>query len=257
MMNTASGVYRFAEFPFGDKTKMAFVKSELMFPRLNRAEIALLTRFGNERSTAKNEILFDSADTSVSVFVVLHGRLDIVRPSKNSEALLVSHGPGEFSGGENLLSTGSSSVKGKTKVPSRLLEINRVDLLHTQTHSLLSETFLRSYLLRRAHSHSSNATDSLLIGSSRSGGTLRVKAFLERNAYPYNYLDLDRDSAVQWLLDQFAVRPEEIPILICGGRTLLRNPSNSMVSSILEAESVTKHSSLWDIEISVFSPGGD
>ena len=236
---------------------MTAIKNELMFPRLSRTEIALLTRFGIERSTEKNEILFESADTNVSVFVVLRGRLDIVRPFKNSEAMLVSHGPGEFSGGENLLSGGSSSVRGKTKVPSRLLEINRVDQLHAQTHSLLSETFLRSYLLRRAYSLSNPARDSLLIGSSHSGGTLRVKAFFARNGYPYTYLDLDRDSAVQWLLDQFAVRSEEVPILICGGRTLLRNPSNSLISAVLEAESLVNHSNLWDIEISVFSPGGD
>ncbi|HEY1803828.1 MAG TPA: cyclic nucleotide-binding domain-containing protein [Terracidiphilus sp.] len=236
---------------------MALIKSELMFPRLNRAEIALLTRFGNERSTSKNETLFDSADSNVSVFVVLQGRLDIVRPFKNSEALLVSHGPREFSGGENLISGGPGSVRGKTKIPSRLLEIERVDLLHAQTHPLLSETFLRSYLLRRAFSPSSVAGDSLLVGSSHSGGTLRVKAFLERNAHPYTYLDLDRDSGVQWLLDQFAVRADEIPILICGGRTVLRNPSNAMISAVLDAESIVNHSNLWDIEISVFSPGGD
>jgi thioredoxin reductase (NADPH) len=237
---------------------MAGLNNELMYPRLNRAEIALLTRFGKERSTGKNEILFDAADTNVSVFVVLQGRLSILRPFKNTEALLVSHGPGEFSGEINLLLGSPSPVRAKTEVPSRLLEIKPNNLMQiAETHSTLSEVFFRSYLLRRAYSASSKEQDSLLIGSSHSGGTLRVKAFLERNSCPYTYLDLDRDSAVQWLLDQFAVRPEEVPILICGRRTVLRNPSNSIISAILEAESAVANSNLWDIEISVFSPGGD
>lgn len=116
--------------------------------------------------------------------------------------------------------------------------------------------FLRSYLLRRAYLVSSATEDSLLVGSNRSAGTLRVRAFLERNARPYTYLDLDRDSAVRWLLDQFAVRPEEVPILICGGRIVLRNPSNAMVANSLEVISSADNSSMWKIEIAVFSPGG-
>jgi thioredoxin reductase (NADPH) len=83
-----------------------------------------------------------------------------------------------------------------------------------------------------------------------------LRVFLGRNACPYTYLDLDRDPAVQWLLDQFAVRPEEIPILICRERIVLRNPSDAMVASVLEVESNTDNSSPWDIEMAVFSAGG-
>jgi len=50
------------------------------------------------------------------------------------------------------------------------------------------------------------------------------------------------------------VRPDEIPILILKGR-MLRNPSNAMVASRLEAQSSADYSSLWNIEIAVFSPG--
>jgi thioredoxin reductase (NADPH) len=85
---------------------------------------------------------------------------------------------------------------------------------------------------------------------------LRVRNFLAQNACPYTYLDLDRDPAVQWLLDQFAVRPEEIPILICRGRTVLRNPSNAMVAAVLNVKSNADNSGMWDIEMAVFSPAG-
>ncbi len=236
---------------------MAVIKSKLMFPKLNRAEIALLSTFGNERSTARNEILFNPGDTDVPVFVVFDGHLEMVTVFKNSETLVVSHGPGEFSGEVNLLSGGPSPVRGKTKEPSRLLEIKRNDLLHfAETHSLLSKVFLRSYLLRRAYSVSSMMGGSLLVGSNHSAGTLRVKALLERNACPYTYLDLDRDPVVQWLLDQFAVRPEEVPILICRGRIVLSNPSNAMIEASLKVKSSADNSSLYDVEFAVFSPGG-
>jgi thioredoxin reductase (NADPH) len=238
------------------ETNMAVVKSELMFPKLNRAEIALLSTLGNERSTNGNEVLFEPGDANVPVFVVLDGRLEIARVFKKGESLVVSHSPGEFSGEVDLLLGGPSAVRGKTKKPSRLLEIKRNDLLHiAATRSLLSEVFLTSYLLRWAYSVSSRTGNPLLVGSNHSAGTLRVRAFLERNARPYTYLNLDCESAVQWLLDQFAVRPEEIPILICRGGMMLRNPSNAMVGASLEVKSSADDSSLFDVEFAVFSPG--
>ena len=235
---------------------MEVIKSELMFPKLNRMEIALLSTLGNEWSTESNQILFNPGETDVPVFVVLDGRLEILRVFESSEILVVAHEPGEFTGEVNLLSGSASPVRGKTSEPSRLIEIKRSDLRHiAQTNSLLSEVFLSSYLLRRAYSVSNITGDSLLVGSNHSAGTLRVKALLERKACPYTYLDLDRDPAVQWLLDEFAVRPEEVPILICEGRTMLRNPSNAMISASLEVESSADNSSLWAIEMAVYSPG--
>ena len=236
---------------------MTVLKKNLMFPKLNPAEIALLSRFGSERSTAGNEILFDHGDTNVPLFVILEGGLEIVRAFKKGEPVILSHGPGEFSGDVNLLLGNPSPVRGKTREPSRLLEIRRDDLLRiAEADSSLGEVFLRSYLLRWAYSDSSMAGESLLVGSNRSPGTVRVRAFMERSAYRYTYIDLDRESAVRWLFDQFAVRPDEVPILICGGRIVLRNPSNAMVANSLDVLSSADFSSMWNIEMAVFSPSG-
>ena len=45
----------------------------------------------------------------------------------------------------------------------------------------------------------------MLVGSAHCAGTLRVKEFLTRNGHPYAYIDLDRDTDVQALLDRFQV----------------------------------------------------
>ena len=92
-------------------------------------------------------------------------------------------------------------------------------------------------------------TESSPVGSNHSAGTLRLRAFLAQNACVYTYLDLDRDPAVQWLLDQFAVRPEEVPILICRERTVLRNPSNAKVAAVLDVRSRAEKPGMWDIEM--------
>jgi thioredoxin reductase (NADPH) len=75
--------------------------------------------------------------------------------------------------------------------------------------------------------------DAVLVGSSHSLGTLRIKEFLTRNSHPYSNIDLDRDADVQELLDRFGVTIGELPVLICRGQTVLRNPSNEQVADCL------------------------
>ena len=67
---------------------MEVIKSELMFPKLNRAGDRNARHIRSERSTAGSEVLFDPGDTNVPVFVVLDGCLDIVRVFKKASRLL-------------------------------------------------------------------------------------------------------------------------------------------------------------------------
>ena len=73
----------------------------------------------------------------------------------------------------------------------------------------------------------------LLIGSVRSAATLRIKEFLTRNGHPFKYLDLDRDADVQHLLDRFHVDPIDLPVVICRGEAVLKNPGNHEIAQRL------------------------
>jgi thioredoxin reductase (NADPH) len=236
---------------------MGLEKNEAMFPKLRAAEIARLGAFGTERRTTAGEILFDPGATNLSVFVILEGDIEIVSLSAKDETVVVLHEPGEFTGEENQLSGRPALVRGRTTRPSRLLEIDFASMRRiVQTDSALSEIFLRAYMLRHAVLVSSGLGDLLLIGSNHSAGTLRLKAFLSRNNYPYTYLDADRDSAAQGLLDQFAVRPDEIPVLICRGRTVLRNPGNAEVAACLGMNEEVDEASVYDVVVVGAGPSG-
>ena len=65
----------------------------------------------------------------------------------------------------------------------------------------------------------------VLLGSRHSANTLRLREFLSRNGHPYDYVDLDTDETRRIALDRFDVKPDEIPVLICNGADVLRNPS--------------------------------
>ena len=60
-----------------------------------------------------------------------------------------------------------------------------------QTDPELSELFLRAFALRRAHLIANTLGGVVLIGSSHSADTLRLKAFLTRNGHPHVYSTRD------------------------------------------------------------------
>ena len=73
----------------------------------------------------------------------------------------------------------------------------------------------------------------MLIGSTHSADTLRIKEFLMRNGHPYSYIDLERDPDVQNLLDSFHLAASEIPVVICRGKVVLRNPTKQQIADCL------------------------
>jgi thioredoxin reductase (NADPH) len=96
----------------------------------------------------------------------------------------------------------------------------------------------------------------LLIGSVGSGATLRIKQFLTRNGHPFKYLDLDRDADVRQLLDRFHVEPAEIPVVICRGEAVLKNPSNQEIADCLGFNKGIDHIHRRDVVIVGGGPAG-
>ena len=98
--------------------------------------------------------------------------------------------------------------------------------------------------------------DAVLVGSTHSPGTLRIKEFLTRNGHPYAYLDLDRDPDVQGLLDRFQVATLGRPVLICRGTVVLRNPSNQQIADCLGFNDAIDPAQLRDVVIIGAGPSG-
>ncbi len=229
----------------------------LRFPKLTDAQIAQLGATGKPRHVNESDIVFDQESADHGAFVVLTGSIQIVGVSNGVESILSVLGPGEFTGEVTQLSGRRSLVLCRACEPSELLEIDRSSLRHImQTDVVLGDVFLRTFLLRRMFLIANSIGDAVLIGSALSSDTLRLRTFLGRNGHPYTYLDVDVDADIQLVLDQFSVQITDIPVLICRGELVLRNPSNAETAAYFGLNVGIDQVGIFDLVVVGAGPAG-
>lgn len=219
-------------------------RREQMFPKLMPSQIERIAAVGKTRKVERGQMLINQGDSAAPFFVVISGEIEIVQPSPQGEVAIVVHQPSEFTGELNMLSGRRSLVCVRVKEAGEVIELDQHGLQKlVQTDVELSDILMRAFIMRRLELIAHGMGDVVLIGSSHSPDTLRIKEFLSRNGHPYSYIDLDRDADVQILLDRFAIRIDEVPVIICRGSLVLRNPTNRHVADCLgfNAEIDEKH----------------
>jgi thioredoxin reductase (NADPH) len=145
----------------------------------------------------------------------------------------------------------------RAREPGEVIEVARDDLLAlVQTDAELSEIFVRAFLLRRAAMIAGGFGDVVLVGSNHSSDTLRIKGFLTRNAHPYAFIDPDTDPGVQDLLDRFEFAIADLPVAICRGTTVLRNPTNREIADCLGFNEAIDQTHVRDVVIIGAGPAG-
>ena len=230
---------------------------EKIFPKLTPAQIGRIAAHGRTRSVQPGDVLIEQGDTSVPFFVVITGEVEIVRPFGTNETLITIHGDGEFTGEVNMLSGRRSLVRARASKPGEVIELDHQDLLGlVQTDAELSDILMRAFILRRVELIAAGVGDLILIGSVYSAGTLRIKEFLMRNGHPYSYIDLEQDPDVQNLLDSFQIVASDVPVLICRGQVVLRNPGNQQIADCLGFNESIDQTQVRDLVVVGAGPSG-
>ena len=233
-------------------------RNEAMFPRLTAAQLERLRPLGRPRRFAAAETIYERGVAKRAFYVLLEGRVEIASLSRVGEERITVHGAGEFLGEVDMMSGAHSLVQAKALDAATLLEIDLADLRHiVQADAELSELFLRAFALRRAYLIANTLGGAVLIGSSHSADTLRLKAFLVRNGHPHVYLDVERDREVDALLEHFRIGPAEIPVMMCRGRDrAMRNPSNAEVAAALGLDRAPEDGHVHDLVVVGAGPSG-
>src|SRR6476659_7512224 len=228
-----------------------------IFPKLTPAQLSRIAARGHIRSMEGGEVLYDQGYSAPPFFVVISGELEVVRPSVPVETLVTVYEPGQFTGEVGILSGRRSLFRVRATTPGEVIELNRQQMLALiQTDAELGEILMRAFILRRVELIAAGVGDVVLVGSAYSASTLRIKEFLMRNGQPYSYVDLERDPDVQNLLDSFQVSAREIPVLICRGQLVLRNPSNQEITDCLGFNESVDQTHVRDVVIIGAGPSG-
>jgi len=230
---------------------------EKIFPKLTQAQITRIAAYGRTRSVQTGDVLIEQGDISMPFFVVITGEVEIVRPFGAHETLITIHGNGQFTGDVNMLSGRRSLFRARASKPSEVIELDHKDLIRlVQNDAELSDILMRAFILRRVELIAAGVGDIVLIGSVHSAGTLRIKEFLMRNGHPYSYVDLEQDPDVQNLLDSFQIVASDVPVLICQGQLVLRNPGNQQIADCLGFNETIDQTQLRDLVVIGAGPSG-
>ena len=231
--------------------------SEEVFPTLTDAQIARIERYGRRRTVTAGEVLIEQGETARPFFVILEGEIEAVFPEDPNRPVVTVGGRGQFTGEINTLTGRSAIVRIRVSKPGEFIELDRHQMMAlVQTDAELSEIVMRAFIMRRLGFVRAGVGDVVLIGSVHSADTLRLKEFLMRNGHPYNYLDLERDAEVEQLMKTFQVNATEIPVVICRGKNVLRNPSNQELARCLGFNEAVDRKHVRDLVVIGAGPAG-
>jgi thioredoxin reductase (NADPH) len=230
---------------------------EQIFPTLKPLLLERIAAHGRLRRVLNGEVLIEPGTKHALFFIVKAGEIEIVQSSGASERILAVCGPGQFTGEISVLFGRPILAQIRVSEAGEVIELDREQLLSlVQTDPELSDIFMRAFILRRVELVAQNFGDVVLLGSSHLADTLRIKEFLTRNGHPYAYIDLDSDTGVQELLDRFQIAIKDVPVVICGGKVVLRNPANAQIAECLGFNEGVDQTRVRDVVIIGGGPAG-
>jgi thioredoxin reductase (NADPH) len=227
-----------------------------MFPRLSDEEIARLARFGEPCSFRAGEVVTKIGEIGPGLLLIASGKVEVTRRERGQSASIVTHEHGNFMGELAQLSgrpylvdaVALTDVEAFAVAPDRLraLLIAEADL---------GERIMRALILRRVGLIEAGAGP-IIIGDEANSDVLRLINFLRRNGHPYQHLDPGRDACAKTIIDRFEVADEELPIVLCPGGQLLRNPSEDQIARCVGLLGPIDSSRLYDVVIIGAGPAG-
>jgi thioredoxin reductase (NADPH) len=229
-----------------------------MFPVLEAGELARMRRFGTVRRHADGERLIGTGKQGPGMFVVLSGVLRIIAHDRHGRAVPVADlGAGGFSGEIGQLSGQRSFVDGVAAgaVETLLIVPEQLRALLI-AEAALGQKIMRALILRRVGLIEAGSGGPVLVGSPSSPDVARLRTYLSRNGIPYAYFDADSDPDARAMIERYAPRREDMPLVFCPDGSVLRNPRKVELArriGMLGAEDADR---IYDVAIVGAGPAG-
>jgi thioredoxin reductase (NADPH) len=233
-------------------------RHDQVFPVLEAAEIERLRRFGHVRCFEAGEALFRMGETGHGLTVVLAGKVDLIRRDEAvGEKLFHSHGPGGIIGEMAQLAGRPALVDGiaSEQVKALIIPPDRLRALLV-AEAELGERIMRAMLLRRAAIIEAGTGGPVIVGRADNGDVLRLRSFLTRNGHPHTTLDPDVEPDARTMLERFHVDPGQLPIVLCPGGQMLRNPTETELARCIGLVGPLDPDRVYDVVVVGAGPAG-
>src|SRR5260370_30341281 len=115
---------------------------------------------------------------------------------------------------------------------------------------------MRALMLRRVTLLRRGAGGPIIDGAAENANVLRLEGFLKSNGHPRKRLDPGIDSCAQTLIERFHIAPRELPIVLCPGGEILRNPSEVALARCIGLVATLQPDRIFDGAIAGTGPAG-
>ena len=120
----------------------------------------------------------------------------------------------------------------------------------------LGERIMRALILRRVGLLETGAGGPVIVGRAENGDVLRLEGFLRRNGHPHQRLNPETDPEAKALIERFHVDPGQLPIVLCPGGQLLRNPSEIELARCIGLVGPIDPNRVYDVAVVGAGPAG-
>ncbi len=229
-----------------------------IFPVLEASEIERVRRFGEVRHYSAGQAISRAGEIGPGLIIVLRGKIEVIRrDDSHAGDLVVTHGPGAFMGELAQLAGRPSLVDAHAQdaVEALIISSDRLRALLV-AEAELGERIMRALILRRVSLLEAGVGGPVIIGRPDNGDVLRLEGFLRRNGHPRQTLNPETDPEARALVERFHVDPGELPIVLCPGGQMLRNPSEIELARCIGLVRPIDPDRLYDVAIVGAGPAG-
>jgi len=233
-------------------------RSHQMFPVLDERDIGRLKRFGAARRWPAGSAITRAGEVSPGLVLLLSGKIAVnLGGAYSPSETLVEYGPGQFLGELAQLSDHPAQADSIAVTDVESIVIPPQSLRDVMVQEAeLGERLMRALILRRVGLLEAGQSGPILIGHAGSGDMLRLETFLTRNGQPHRSLDPATDSCASTLKDRFKIAEAQLPIVLCPGGQLLRNPSEAELARCIGLLRAIDPQHVYDTVIVGAGPAG-
>jgi len=228
-----------------------------VYPTLDERQLAILERYGERRKLKANDILYSEGDRHTGMFAILSGTIEATRASVQGPRLLGTHGPGSFTGEVATLAGRAAVATTRAVSDCEVVVIDEESLRALViAEAELSETIMRAYILRRVAFIQGQHVGVVVIGSTSSAPTLRLRHFLSRNGQPSAYFDIVEHAEAIELMTHYGATEADIPVVVTLQGVVLRQPSHRAVADAIGLSPDRLNGEHFDLVVVGAGPAG-